>query len=549
MKSDSDRMKELVATFGQIRAMYPFWYEFAANFGVEFSEVVANAATDGLNIVINPNAWDKWPQDLRRFVVVHEIAHVALRHFGRAKWVDEKIATIVNVAMDIEIHRMLIAAGINPPDWAWGVKPEDSRFDNMPWEQILKILRAENPQQNQKKNPGQSGQDKKSDPNGQSDKSDSSNGSGKSDSKGKGKESDASGGSDQSGQSQGAGKSDPSAGSDKSDQSQGSGKSDASDASDQSGPSGGSGQNDPNGQPDKNGQSGGAGGSGKSGQPEKTDQNQAGQNPGGSGVVDGLTDQQCRDKMPGWFDPKKVQEDAEKAKRGESVASDHSLQKRVDDMMKGAVERTRSHSPGSVPGWAKNWYDENCAPKEIWDFSGAFDAAVNSKVGEVRYTRKRFDPRYISRGIYNPGELKDSLGGVVFSIDTSGSVSATSLQEVVSQVMSILENYRFDSYRVITWAIGVADSDDMYSSGEVEEYVKNAPTDRGGTNPCTFFEYFNKNVFTAGLIVVFTDSDTVHFVSKLKEYEPNVPVLWVFVDGVSEDITMPFGTVIPKVKK
>ena len=501
--SDKNRMKEVIATYGQIRAQYPFWYQFVVNFHPVFSDEVTKAATDGFRLILNPKEWDSWSPELRRFVVLHEMGHVVQRHFSRAKLSSNEIALDVNIAMDIEIHRMFIESGIIPPDWAFGVQPEDSRFDGMPWEKILDILRQENKSKDKK--PGEKGN---AGSDGKSDQSQSQQNAGQSGKDGKSGQSD---------------------------------KADKSDKSDKDGKSG---------QSDKDGKSGQSDSANQSGQ-EKSGEN------GGSGTGAGraygdMSDQEKLDKLPGWVDTEKASNsDAEKdgPKKGDGGSADKSMDERVREMTKQAIERAKKTCPGSVPSWATKWYDENFVPQNSWDFNDAFSEVIQSTFGDVAYTRKRVLTKYIPHNVYLPGTIRQGYGTVVFSIDTSGSMSAESLADCVAQVVELVEKYEFSSYRVITWAIDVADSDSLISSDEVLEYVKNAPTDRGGTSPVKFFEYLRDNVQDVDLIVVFTDGDTMYQKDKLIGHDPNIPVFWVFVDDRGNQQEMPFGTVISKVQK
>ncbi len=142
-------------------------------------------------------------------------------------------------------------------------------------------------------------------------------------------------------------------------------------------------------------------------------------------------------------------------------------------------------------------------------------------------------------GVYMPGIEKEHID-VVVAIDTSGSISPTELQMFMSEVVSIIRSFRNVDLTVIDCDCRI---------NQVRNYKQATITDAlniklkggGGTSHLPVFDWLNKNLPNAQLLIGFTDGYT-SFPDKSKV---RVNTLWVVAGSYRAPTdSFPFGQVI-----
>lgn len=103
----------------------------------------ATAAVDGRNMFINPEFFDSLQSNERQGAFVHEVLHVALNHITRGL---QHEPDLCNMAADYVVNLIVKDAGFTLPKNCL----LDTRFTNMSYEQVYKILLDE---QKTSKNP------------------------------------------------------------------------------------------------------------------------------------------------------------------------------------------------------------------------------------------------------------------------------------------------------------------------------------------------------------------------------------------------------------
>ncbi len=88
-----------------------FWSVLALHADWIPDTTIETACTNGRTVRFNPTFLADLPPDERDFVVAHEVTHLALLHVQRA---GERDPMLWNVACDVVVNGMLVAAGLRP---------------------------------------------------------------------------------------------------------------------------------------------------------------------------------------------------------------------------------------------------------------------------------------------------------------------------------------------------------------------------------------------------------------------------------------------------
>jgi len=136
MKNKVNRAKMLV------QSMSPYLQVLISHLPLYISDVVKTAATDGTKVIFNPNFANEHSGSELAFVYVHELLHVALKHFDRQ---GDKNHTKWNYATDYAIN--LLITGLNYVSLPTNILYNE-KFINLSAEEIYAII----PQPKNKKN-------------------------------------------------------------------------------------------------------------------------------------------------------------------------------------------------------------------------------------------------------------------------------------------------------------------------------------------------------------------------------------------------------------
>lgn len=137
------------------------------------------------------------------------------------------------------------------------------------------------------------------------------------------------------------------------------------------------------------------------------------------------------------------------------------------------------------------------------------------------YDWQRPDESYMQRDLYIPGLHNEEIGGIVFAIDTSGSVDRDLLKEFLSELKEAVSQMT-EEVTVIHCDTEVRKVEQV----QTEEVDKIEPEGRGRTRFVPVFNHIEENDLNPKALIYFTDGKCY---DKLEETD--YPVIWVIYNN------------------
>lgn len=157
-----------------------------------------------------------------------------------------------------------------------------------------------------------------------------------------------------------------------------------------------------------------------------------------------------------------------------------------------------------------------------------------SNLSDTDYSWSRPNRAYIAEDIYIPSMRDETLGELVFVIDTSGSVSDEAVKQSWSEILDVARHQRPSKLVVIQCDASVQSSEEI-DIGAVDQFEVEVKG-RGGTRFSPAFEHIAEHYPNAEAIIYLTDMECSDY-----GVDPEKPVLWL---STSKDWSEPpFGEV------
>lgn len=206
---------------------------------------------------------------------------------------------------------------------------------------------------------------------------------------------------------------------------------------------------------------------------------------------------------------------------GEGHTSSFSNEDKIrQTICKASLANEQSKSKGQLPAELERLLDDLLNPKLDW--TSLLQRFVNDFVNsDFTWTRpnKRFMPEF-----YLPGNKSDSIRNLTVAIDTSGSVSESDLNAMLSEIQ-----YIFDTVNPVELTLIDCDTriNHIYNCDSNTEIQSLKFTGGGGTSFKPVIEYCKKHSPVA--LIYFTDL----WATQITE-DPGFPILWVCYDSYHE---------------
>jgi predicted metal-dependent peptidase len=143
-------------------------------------------------------------------------------------------------------------------------------------------------------------------------------------------------------------------------------------------------------------------------------------------------------------------------------------------------------------------------------------------------TWARPNRRLMSQGVYMPSGISQRVGELVVAIDTSGSISNSTLTAFLSEVKSICDTVHPEQVRLLYWGHEVV-GDESYKTDELDGLITSTkPRGGGGTDVNCVTQYMTAEGINPQACIVLTDG---HLYGGWGEW--SCPVLWTVIDNES----------------
>jgi predicted metal-dependent peptidase len=143
--------------------------------------------------------------------------------------------------------------------------------------------------------------------------------------------------------------------------------------------------------------------------------------------------------------------------------------------------------------------------------------------GKEEMTWRKLNKRHLANDVLYPSMEDETVGKVIFAVDTSGSISNNDLGTVAKELASLCTLLPPEEIVVLWWDTEVHGKQifDVDTYNNIENLLK--PQGGGGTYAGCVSEYISKNSMSAECVVVFTDG----YVEDKVKWDIDVPTLWI----------------------
>ena len=171
------------------------------------------------------------------------------------------------------------------------------------------------------------------------------------------------------------------------------------------------------------------------------------------------------------------------------------------------------------------------------------DEVKEVMVGQDDETWRKFNRNYLPIDIYLPSMYSERIGALVFSCDTSGSISSRERNLMLGECIKISKEVTPERLDVIYWGSRVVGHesylpDDFDTIPEVTD-----PKDGGGTHAGVVSEYIHKNYSEKPDVLIVATDGYIERSPMGFEGIANKKLIWLVVNNKSFSIDVP-GTVI-----
>ena len=157
------------------------------------------------------------------------------------------------------------------------------------------------------------------------------------------------------------------------------------------------------------------------------------------------------------------------------------------------------------------------------DWKAVLRDFVNSSTkGKDEFTWRKMNKRHLANDMYLPSVEDETVGEIIYAVDTSGSISNEDLAQVAGELASLCELCQPERVRVLWWDTQVHGEQIFENDyGNIAKMLK--PQGGGGTRVASVSDYINEKKITAECLIVHTDG----YVESNIDWKLKLPTLWL----------------------
>ena len=175
-----------------------------------------------------------------------------------------------------------------------------------------------------------------------------------------------------------------------------------------------------------------------------------------------------------------------------------------DEFREAVLQAAQGAKPGSLPMGVERLVQNLTAPKMDWR------SLITMKIPSLAkndYSYQRPNKKYQYSGIVMPGLQREESIDVCVSIDTSGSISQTQLEEVLSEVVGLMDMYAEFTIKIWQFDTQVYGYETFTkdTAGDLMQYqIKGG----GGTSFQANWDFMKEEGIEPKLFIMFTDGES-----------------------------------------
>ena len=230
--------------------------------------------------------------------------------------------------------------------------------------------------------------------------------------------------------------------------------------------------------------------------------------------------------------PSKDDKDKDKGKQKKPAFSKEELRKIRDEIKDSILQSAQAAGAGNLPKEVERIVQSMTNPKMNWReiLQTQIQSTIKSDYSFMRPSRKGWHS-----GVVLPGSQFEQTIDIAVAIDASGSISEKQLTVFLSEIKSIMDQYKDYKIKVWTFDTEVYNEQDYGpNDGDISQY---SITGGGGTDFMCNWEYMKANDIVPKRLIMFTDGYTYDSWG-----DPNYcDTVFVIHDNHNDRIEAPFG--------
>ena len=205
-----------------------------------------------------------------------------------------------------------------------------------------------------------------------------------------------------------------------------------------------------------------------------------------------------------------------------------------DEFREAILQAAQGAKPGSLPSGVERMVQNLTAPKMDWR------SLITMKIPSLAkndYSYQRPNKKYQYSGIVMPGLQREEAIDVCIAIDTSGSISQTQLEEVLSEVVGLMDMYAEFTLRIWQFDTQVYGYETFTkdTAGDLMQYeIKGG----GGTSFQANWDFMKSEGVEPKLFIMFTDGESFDGWGE-QDYQDDM--LWIINNPYNKQIEPPYG--------
>lgn len=189
----------------------------------------------------------------------------------------------------------------------------------------------------------------------------------------------------------------------------------------------------------------------------------------------------------------------------------------------------KAHNAGRLGGREQALIKRIMAPVVNWQDELQF---ICEEITRDDYTWKMPNRRYMQQGVYLPSMYGTRTVDMLFFIDTSGSLDAAQLAQIMAEVRTIISTFHIRVI-IVYWDTGFRDIEIFDENDILDPGWGLNVQGRGGTDFTSVLDWMDENLdeleITPEAVVFFTDLECRNY----PNHEPDLPWVWAQVPDCS----------------